>query len=53
MTAPDPHPELHQAHDLLSHFLACVTAGQAQVSGAQLSHLHIAASALQAALTNT
>ncbi len=52
MTAPDLHPELHQAHDLLSHFLACVTAGQAQVSDAQLSHLHIAASALQAALTH-
>ena len=46
MTAPDPHPELHQAHDLLSHFLACVTAGQAHVSDAQLSHLHIATSAL-------
>ena len=52
MTAPDLHPELHQAHDLLTHFLACVTAGQAQVSDAQLSHLHIAASALQAALTH-
>ena len=28
MTAPDLHPELLQAHDLLSHFLACVTAGR-------------------------
>ncbi len=46
MTAPDLHPELLQAHDLLSHFLACVTAGQAHVSDAQLSHLHIATSAL-------
>jgi len=48
---PTDHPELQQAHELLSGFLASVTAGQVQVTDAALSHLQIAACALQAALT--
>jgi len=41
------HSKLQQAHELLSGFLASVTAGQMQVTDAALSHLQIAACALQ------